>query len=443
MALFGEKYGDEVRVVSDRPASARSCAAARTSRRTGDIGVCKIVYEGSISAGVRRIEAITGEGALRQYPGIHRRAAAASPRWCTRPSRSWSSRSRSCSRSRTRARASRWSSSKNKLAQAAAGDLESAGPHDQGRRRCWPRGWTAWTAQQLRTLADSLRNKWKTAVVVLASAEDSNVSIVCGRHQGSDRRRCTPASWSGAVAQAVGGKGGGRPDMAEGGGKDPSALAGALDGRLRDGREQCCERANRSTPSSSAPGPPASPAASSCKQRGVQTRADRQGLRGQFALPLPHQHGVLHHAGAARNRRHPDDLPEREAQPHRGAQVLSPRGRSLQARHPPVRARRPHHRATTARFRSTPPTGSAAAHRTTRARVILATGYYDVPNLLNVPGEDLRQGHPLLQGAASLLQSRRGRDRREELRRHRRAGAVLDRRARHADSSRRRHLTTT
>ncbi len=81
---------------------------------------------------------------------------------------------------------------------------------------------------QLRALADSLRAKWKTAVVVLASTEDSSVSIVTAVTKDLTAR-VHAGKLAGTLAQAVGGKGGGRPDMAEAGGKDPAALAGALD----------------------------------------------------------------------------------------------------------------------------------------------------------------------------------------------------------------------
>jgi alanyl-tRNA synthetase len=82
--------------------------------------------------------------------------------------------------------------------------------------------------QQMRALADSLRNKWKTAVIVLASAEDANVAIVSAVTKDLTAK-VHAGKLAGAVAQAVGGKGGGRPDMAEAGGKDASKLAAALE----------------------------------------------------------------------------------------------------------------------------------------------------------------------------------------------------------------------
>ncbi len=82
--------------------------------------------------------------------------------------------------------------------------------------------------EQLRTMVDSLRGKWKSAVVILGSARDSNVAIVVGVTKDLTSK-VHAGKLAGSIAQAVGGKGGGRPDMAEAGGKDPSALAGALD----------------------------------------------------------------------------------------------------------------------------------------------------------------------------------------------------------------------
>jgi len=112
------------------------------------------------------------------------------------------------------------------MAQAQAGELESQARDMKGVRVIAARV-EGFDRQQLRTLVDSLRNKWKTAVVVLATAEDSNVSIVSGVTKDLTSR-VHAGKLAGAVALAVGGKGGGRPDMAEAGGKDPSALAGAL-----------------------------------------------------------------------------------------------------------------------------------------------------------------------------------------------------------------------
>jgi alanyl-tRNA synthetase len=224
MALFGEKYGDQVRVVSVPGFSKELCGGTHVGR-TGDIGVFKIVYEGSISAGVRRIEAITGEAALKRYQEsaetLHRLAEltrAAEPELVEHVEKLLANE---------HALSKQVEQLKNKLAQAAAGGLESRARAFGGVKVLAAR-LDGMDRQQMRALADSLRNKWKTAVVVLASADGSGVSIVSAVT--SDLAgKLHAGKLVSAVAQAVGGKGGGRPDMAEGGGKDAGALDHALE----------------------------------------------------------------------------------------------------------------------------------------------------------------------------------------------------------------------
>ncbi len=146
MALFGEKYGDQVRVVSVPDFSHELCGGTHVSR-TGDIGVCKIVYEGSISAGVRRIEAITGERRGRQYQEATDALKRIADMMKRLASRSWWSTWRRCCRASARSE-SRVEQLKNKLAQSAAGRAGGPGAHREQRHACWPRAWMAWTAQQ-------------------------------------------------------------------------------------------------------------------------------------------------------------------------------------------------------------------------------------------------------------------------------------------------------
>ncbi len=223
MALFGEKYGEEVRVVSVPDFSRELCGGTHVTR-TGDIGVFKIVSESSISAGVRRIEAITGEAAVRSIQesseALHRIAnmlRVAEPELVENVERLLADK---------RNQERQIDQLKNRLAQSAARDLES--------RRKEKNGIKFLTAQvegldrqQMRALADTLRNKWKSGVIVLASTEDGAVSIVSAVTKDLTAR-IQAGKLVGSVAQAVGGKGGGRPDMAEGGGKDPAALPQAL-----------------------------------------------------------------------------------------------------------------------------------------------------------------------------------------------------------------------
>ena len=224
MALFGEKYGDRVRVVSVPGFSKELCGGTHVTR-TGDIGVSKIVYEGSISAGVRRIEAVSGEGAVQQYQqsaGALQRLAqlmrVAEPELVEQVEKTLA---------REHALEKQVEQLKNRLAQSAAGELEQQARTVNNVHVLAARI-DGMDRPQLRALADSLRNKWKSAVVVLASAEDSNVSIISAVTKDL-AGKVHAGQLVGTLAKAVGGKGGGRPDMAEGGGKDPAALAQALE----------------------------------------------------------------------------------------------------------------------------------------------------------------------------------------------------------------------
>jgi alanyl-tRNA synthetase len=224
MALFGEKYGDQVRVVSIDSFSKELCGGTHVAR-TGDIGICKIVYEGSISAGVRRIEAITGGGALRRFQEAQQELARVAS--VVRASESELVEHVEKLLAREKALEHEVNQLKNKAAQAEAASLESKVRDIKGVKVIAARV-EGFDREQLRVLADSLRNKLKSAVVVLATAHDSNVAIVSGVTKDLTSK-VHAGKLAGAVAQAVGGKGGGRPDMAEAGGKDPSQLNDALD----------------------------------------------------------------------------------------------------------------------------------------------------------------------------------------------------------------------
>jgi alanyl-tRNA synthetase len=229
MALFGEKYGEEVRVVS-APGFSRELCGGTHVRRTGDIGVCKIVYEESISAGVRRIEALTGEGALRQYQEstdalrrIAEMVKASEPELVEHVEKLLAA---------DRALGKQVEHLKTRLAQASVGALEAQAHTVKGVKVLAART-DGMDRQQLRELADALRNKWKSAVVVLVSSDDGAVALVSAVTKDLTGK-IHAGKLAGAVAQAVGGKGGGRPDMAEGGGKDASAIAQALESVYRE-----------------------------------------------------------------------------------------------------------------------------------------------------------------------------------------------------------------
>jgi len=218
MALFGEKYGEEVRVVYV-PGFSRELCGGTHVQRTGDIGIGKIVYEGSISSGVRRIEAITGEAALKQYQesteALRRVAGlvkASEPELIDHVEKLLA---------RERQLEKEIEELKQKEAVSAAAQLVQGGAQQPVVKRL-----DGMDRQQMRLVADSLRNQ-KIPVVVLASAANGDVAIVAAVRKDLTGK-FHAGKLAGALAQAVGGKGGGRPDMAEGGGKNSSVLDSEL-----------------------------------------------------------------------------------------------------------------------------------------------------------------------------------------------------------------------
>ncbi len=224
MALFGEKYGEKVRVITVGDFSKELCGGTHV-QRTGEIGLVKIVYEGSISAGVRRIEAVTGLGALKRFQesaGLVQKAAGVlhtSESEMLTQIEKLSAQAKSLERQVEQL--------KEKVAYSAAASLETQAREMKGVQVLAGR-LDGMDRAQMRNLADALRNKWKSAVIVLASGEEGNVAIV-GAVTKDLTAKVHAGKLVGSVAQAVGGKGGGRPDLAEAGGKDAGALSGALD----------------------------------------------------------------------------------------------------------------------------------------------------------------------------------------------------------------------
>ena len=222
MALFGEKYGEKVRVVSVEGFSKELCGGTHVSR-TGDIGVCKIAYEGSIAAGVRRIEAITGEGALHRFQdtfnSLHRAAHVINSTEVEvvgQIEKLLEER---------KALEKQIEQMKDTIARAQIGGLENDARVIKGIRVLAAQV-PGMDRTQLRTLADSLRTR-QIGVVVLAASDNGNISIVSAVIKDLTGK-VHAGKLVGSVAQAVGGKGGGRPDMAEAGGDRPEALDAAL-----------------------------------------------------------------------------------------------------------------------------------------------------------------------------------------------------------------------
>jgi alanyl-tRNA synthetase len=222
MALFGEKYGEHVRVVSIDSFSKELCGGTHVSR-TGEIGICKIIYEGSISAGVRRIEAVTGEEGLRRFQSAQAQLAGVASLVHAPEGELLEQIEKMVAKDK--ALEHELQQLKTKAAQAQAVELT---PREIKGVKVLAARVDGFDRAQLRVLADSLRNKWQSAVVVLTSVADGDIAIVSGV-----TKDLTSKVQAGKLVQEValgtGGKGGGRPDMAEGGGKNVAALSAELE----------------------------------------------------------------------------------------------------------------------------------------------------------------------------------------------------------------------
>jgi alanyl-tRNA synthetase len=223
MALFGEKYGDEVRVVSMGEFSTELCGGTHVER-SGDIGLFKVVSESGIAAGVRRIEAVSGMGALAFVAKEEDVLRAVCDLLKTGEDNLFGKVQQLIDQQKSLEKS--LDQIKSKLATAAGSDL-AADAVDMGRFKLLSKKVEGFNSKTLRETVDQLKNKLGTAVVVLGMVEDGKVSLVAGVTQDlTDRIKAGDVV--NHVALQVGGKGGGRPDMAMAGGTDADSLDSAL-----------------------------------------------------------------------------------------------------------------------------------------------------------------------------------------------------------------------
>ncbi len=228
MALFGEKYGDRVRVIRIGDFSTELCGGTHTAA-TGEIGLIKVLKEGSVSSGVRRLEAVTGEGSLRHFRKDHqlenvvaslvRGGEDQSPAEALK--HELERREEELKKLRKELDQVRMKSASSSVSSAAENVREVKGVKVLATRA------DNLERAQLRVLSDNLRNKLGSGVVVLGSVADGKVALIVGVTKDLTGR-VQAGKIIAEVAKKVGGSGGGRPDMAEAGGKDPAALDSAL-----------------------------------------------------------------------------------------------------------------------------------------------------------------------------------------------------------------------
>jgi len=224
MMLFGEKYGDEVRVL-DIGSSRELCGGTHV-QRTGDIGLFKIVAEGGVAAGVRRIEAVTGDNALAYLQSLESTVNQAAGTLKVTPAEIAGRIGGVLDQ--VKALEKELAALKGKLA-SSQGDELVAKAVDINGIKVLAATLDGADVPALRETVDKLKDKLKTAAIVLASVNDGKVSLIAGVSKDAIGK-VKAGDLVNFVAQQIGGKGGGRPDMAQAGGTDPSALPQALAG---------------------------------------------------------------------------------------------------------------------------------------------------------------------------------------------------------------------
>ncbi|MCC8067257.1 MAG: alanine--tRNA ligase, partial [Clostridiales bacterium] len=225
MALFGEKYGDEVRVVSMGDFSKELCGGTHVAN-TGDITTFKIVSESGIAAGVRRIEALTGAGVFAYYKKVEQELADAAKLLKTTPA--GIHEKIVALQAELKTVTSENESLKSKLAKDALGDVMDQVCDVNGVKLLASK-LEGVDMNGLRDLGDQLREKLGEGVVLLASVNDGKVSLMAAATDGAMKKGAHAGNLIKGIAALVGGGGGGRPNMAQAGGKNPAGVDAALE----------------------------------------------------------------------------------------------------------------------------------------------------------------------------------------------------------------------
>jgi alanyl-tRNA synthetase len=227
IALFGEKYGDQVRVLRIGSDSIELCGGTHVPR-AGDIGLFKIVMESGIASGIRRIEAVTGRAAVQRFIDSEAKIDIAAQR--LKATRDDLLPRIEQLQSSNRALEKQLEALKSRLASQTGGDLASQAREVKG-LKVLAANLDGASVKTLRETVDQLKNKLGAAAIVLASSDDGKVSIIAGVTK-AESQRIRAGDLANHVAEQCGGRGGGRPDMAQAGGNQPENLAAALDSVL-------------------------------------------------------------------------------------------------------------------------------------------------------------------------------------------------------------------